>query len=200
MLVAGSSQGADMVELSAPCQLFFANSEARSIDSNNIGCIHPRVGGSLSRCDNWRSVDNERDPMPHQYARTQGSLLSDSILFEETDSSECVSQVGQPDSDCISEPDEEPLSDPSLPTCYSDMGLVSGPSNSITGRISPRHREHNSRLGIKTSPGQKRLVIVPISVRHTESPAGSILNRSFCLQNEPPLTYILQLETGPECS
>ena len=55
-----------------------------------------------------------------------------------------------------------------------------------------------SRHG-QTPPGQQRLAVMPVSFRHPQPHAGPIFDRFICLQNEPPVTFILQLEARPRC-
>jgi len=79
------------------------------------------------------------------------------------------------------------------------MGLVPSSSDYIASRIPPRSTEHNCRLGIEAPPGQQQLAAMSLSVWYPELPVGSLFNRFVRLQNQPPVTYILQLETGSRC-
>jgi len=73
--------------------------------------------------------------MSHKCSRIEGSLPSNSVLFEGSGSSEYPSQSRQPDSNCVHEQDGELCTDPSLPACDSDMGLVPSSSDYIASRI-----------------------------------------------------------------
>ena len=129
----------------------------------------------------------------------KAAFLAIQSFFEGTGSSECLSETGQPDSNCVSEQDGWFFSDSPLSSCYSGLGLVSSSPNCFTSRIPTRRREHNRRLGIKTPPGQQRLAVMPVSFRHPQPHAGPIFDRFICLQNKPPVTFILQLEARPRC-
>ena len=195
----GGLQGLEMVDFTTPGTLLFTTAEIGGVHSDNIRCIYSGLGSSLSGSENWRSMDSRRVPITHQYVGTESSLFSYSVLFEGTGSSECLSETGQPDSNCVSEQDGQFFSDSPLSSCHSGLGLVSSSPNCFTSRIPTRRREHNRRLGIESPPGQQRLAVMPVSFRHPQPHAGSIFDRFICLQNEPPVTFILQLEARPRC-
>ena len=199
IVVTGGLQRVEMVEHSAPSTLFCTTAEARGIPSDNVRCVNTGMGRRVSRSEDRGQMDSERDPVSYQYSRTESSLSCNPVFPEGAGSSEHSGQTGQPSSDCLSQQDGEYFTDPSLPACHSGMGLVFSPPYYFTGRISSRCTEYNCRLGIEAPSGQQRLAAMSLSVRHPELPAGSILNRFICLQNEPPATYILQLEARPRC-
>ena len=193
-LTRGNRQS-EVVEHPTSPALFLPHPETGGFNGDNIGCISKGLGSSLSRENNRRVVVDRGGLFPYQSARIESSLPGPSMFPEGDSVDTCLNEAGQSDSHSILESNGGTILFPPLPAGDRHMELVPRTPDYTPCRVPTWYREYQGRLGIEAPSQQQQLETMPISIRGIELPNGTALHRFVCIQNQLPITGLLQLET-----
>ena len=192
-----SQGGSRMVDSEPPPGEWQGVSSGAAFDGYGDRCIPSRVGGSMSRPDNRRPLDNRGETPPHQLPRALGSQVRSPGLCQ--GQAECgdTTPPRQYDSHSVHKPYGRNKINHALFNGEGSLGLVSSEAHFPGGIAHTRKDQCRSGPSVKDCDRPSRLAAESHGIPGAEFPVGPARSGPICHQNHQAGDQVLQLETRP---
>ena len=167
---------------------------------NRIGCLNERVGSELWRNIHRRPLDQRRESQSHKFLGASSSLPCPEDICAKSQTEQGTFTSGQCHSNLIHQQDGGNPLISTFRSCSGNVEMVPTEGCHNPCGTSPRHREHQSRLGISACERFERLETPKGSFLTAGTKVWTLHNRPVCIQNKCTDTDLLQLETGSTSS
>ena len=194
--VRGDEEGSLVVAQQPPEPQRQVNADHAVGQNDRVRCVDARMGSKLQRHQHRWVVVNRREPTTYQLSRTASSLLGTEDLCLNFTEPGDLAESRQCHSYSLCEQNGGDPFSSTLRPGSTDMEVVLGEEHFHSCRTPTGQRECESGLAIPTYLRLQRLETPPVSFLSAPRQGWPILDRPFCITNQCPATYVLQLEAG----